>query len=74
MYAKSLQFSLHRKLPIKKLQSYIFLAANMEIMMNPVFQTIKNKLGQRQSQTSISSAFWVQKDFGLKKCSVQKKF
>ena len=27
----------------------------------------RNKLGQRQSQTPISSAFWVQKDFGLKK-------
>ena len=23
-----------------------------------------NKLGQRQSQTPFSSAFWVQKDFG----------
>ena len=32
------------------------------------------KLGQRQSQTPISSAFWVQKDFGFKKCWVQKKF
>ena len=24
----------------------------------------KNKLGQRQSQTPLVSAFWVQKDFG----------
>ena len=33
-----------------------------------------NKLGQRQSQTLFSSAFWVQKDFGLKKVSGPKKF
>ena len=31
-----------------------------------------NKLGQRQSQTPISSAFWVQKDFGLKSVGSQK--
>ena len=30
-----------------------------------------NKLGQRQSQTPISSAFQVQKDFGVKKCWVE---
>ena len=28
---------------------------------------IKNKLGQRKSQTPFSSAFWVQKDFMSKK-------
>ena len=30
------------------------------------------KLGQRQSQTPFSSAFWVQKDFQYKNCWVQK--
>ena len=34
----------------------------------------KKKLGQRQSQTPISSAFWVLKDFGLKKVLGPKRF
>ena len=33
---------------------------------------IGNKLDQRQSQTPISSAFWVKEDFGLKKLLGQK--
>ena len=31
---------------------------------------IFKQVGQRQSQNPISSAFWVQKDFGLKNCWV----
>ena len=37
-------------------------------------KNIKNKLGQRQSQTPFSSAFWVQKDFELTEGSGPKKF
>ena len=35
-------------------------------------KTVENKLGQHHSQTPLSSAFWVQKDFGLKKYWVKK--
>ena len=31
-----------------------------------------NKLGQRQSQTPFSSAFWVQQDFRSKKVLIRK--
>ena len=31
------------------------------------YKNMENKLGQRQSQTPFSSAFWVQKDQGSKK-------
>ena len=34
----------------------------------------ENKLGQRQSQTPFSSAFWVQTDFWSKKVLDPKKF
>ena len=51
---------------------------------NPYQRTRKNKLGQCQSQTQFSSAFWVQQlwgkknvwskiNVGSKKCCVQKK-
>ena len=33
---------------------------------------LENKLGQCQSHTPISSAFWVQKEFGLKSVGSKK--
>ena len=33
---------------------------------------LENKLDQRQSHTPISSAFWVQKEFGLKSVGSKK--
>ena len=56
--------------PIVKLQAK---SLDQELtLFYPCHNKNKNKLGQHQSQTPISSAFWVQKDFGLKKCWVKK--
>ena len=46
-----------------------FFAAQFFITLriNDIINSDTNKLGQRQRQTPISSAFRVKKDFGLKK-------
>ena len=46
----------------------------LRILESNLIDYILNKLGQRQSQTPYSSAFWVQKNFKSKKFWVQKNF
>ena len=39
----------------------------IKLLLDPILENKDNKLGQRQSQTPFSSAFWIQKDFKSKK-------
>ena len=51
-----------------------FITFPIDLLTKTVYEKKFNKLGQRQSQTPFSSAFWVQKYFQYRKLLGPKKF